>query len=61
MNEFDIDKAYVSLYDKFLAKFDREHDLSTSQLKEIHTYRRIFALRDGNEVTLDSGKLWEEF
>ncbi len=61
MNEFDIDKAYVSLYDKFLAEFDRDHDLSASQLKEIQTYRRIFALRDGTEVTPDSGQLWEEF
>ncbi|MCX7118526.1 MAG: hypothetical protein NTZ86_01440 [Legionellales bacterium] len=49
MNEFDIDKAYVSTYDEFLKKFDREHDLTESQLKEIKTYQRINALRDGTD------------
>ncbi len=61
MNEFDIDKAYVSPYDKFLAKFDREHALSESQLKEIKTYQRINALRDGVVQPSDTEKLWDKF
>ena len=39
MNLEDIDKAYVSPYDEFLAKFDSTHELSESQLKEIKTFR----------------------
>ncbi|MBP6918473.1 MAG: hypothetical protein KBB94_06125 [Legionellaceae bacterium] len=61
MNEFDIDKAYVSTYDEFLKKFDREHALTESQLKEIKTYQRINALRDGTDPTAESEKIWEDF
>ncbi|PJD92520.1 MAG: hypothetical protein CK424_05295 [Legionella sp.] len=61
MNEQDIDKAYVSPYDKFLAKFDHEHPLSESQLKEIKTYQRINALRDGTTKPADADDLWEAF
>lgn len=42
----DIDKAYVSPYDRFLYEFDACHEKSASQLKEIKKYQRIFALRD---------------
>jgi hypothetical protein len=61
MNSDDIDKAYVSPYDKFLAEFDRTHPLSTSQLKEIKTYRRIFALRDGSADSTNPNEIWEKF
>lgn len=42
----DIDKAYISPYDRFLFEFDATHEKSASQLKEIKKYERIFALRD---------------
>lgn len=61
MNEFDIDKAYVSPYDEFLKKFDREHSLTESQLKEIKTYQRINALRDGTESAPEAPVIWEKF
>ncbi len=46
MNSYDIDKAYVSPYDRFLFEFDACHEKSASQLKEIKKYQRIFAQRD---------------
>jgi hypothetical protein len=61
MNEFDIDKNYVSHIDEFLAKFDQEHPLTASQKKEINTYRRINALRDGEQAPAESQPIWEEF
>lgn len=61
MNEFEIDKAYVSPYDKFLAKFDREHALTSSQIKEINANARIAALRDGKEVAAQTDTIWENF
>jgi hypothetical protein len=61
MNEFDIDKAYVSTFDEYLQKFDREHALTESQLKEIKTYQRINALRDGTEPVTPPTKTWEAF
>lgn len=61
MNEFDIDKAYISTYDEYLQKFDREHALTESQLKEIKTYQRINALRDGTEPVAPSTTTWDEF
>ncbi|MGV3739767.1 MAG: CBU_0585 family protein [Gammaproteobacteria bacterium] len=62
MNEFDIDKAYISQYDKLLRKFDREHELSESQLQEINKYKRINALRD-DATTVDTkdSTEWEQF
>ena len=61
MNEFDIDKAYISPYDIFIKKFDEEHPLSASQEKEIKIYKRINALRDGTELPPESKKIWENF
>lgn len=61
MNTFDIDKAFVSVYDEFLAKFDREHSLTASQLKEMKSCARIAALRDGTAVPPEADTLWEEF
>lgn len=46
MSNNDIDKAYVSPYDRFLYEFDACHEKSASQLKEIKKHQRIFALRD---------------
>lgn len=63
MNEFDIDKAYISPYDKMLKKFDQEHPLSESQLQEINKYKRINALRDApaNTNAENTAVFWEEF
>ena len=46
MSSYDIDKAYVSPYDRFLYEFDACHEKSASQLKEIKKHERIFAKRD---------------
>lgn len=46
MNPIDIDKAYVSPYDRLLYAFDQEHEKSESQLKEIAKYDRIHRMRD---------------
>lgn len=61
MNDYDIDKAYVSPYDEFLAEFDRTHPLSQSQLQEIKKFQRIFALRDGTEDAEGPDEIWGEF
>lgn len=46
-SKFDIDKAFVSIYDKFLKKFDKTHAPSASQLVERKKAERIAKLRDG--------------
>lgn len=46
MSKHDINKAYVSPFDKFLKKFDKQHTLTASQLKEVKKYQHIFNLRD---------------
>ena len=61
MNEVDINKAYVSVYDEFLAKFDRDHAPSASQLKEIKACARIAALRDGTDIPSEGDDVWEGF
>lgn len=42
----ELDKAFISPYDKFLYQFDREHALSLSQQKEKEKHARIAKLRD---------------
>lgn len=61
MSKHDIDKAYVSPYDKFLFEFDAEHKKSASQLKEIKKHERIFYLRDNAQKKDDEGEIWGEF
>lgn len=61
MNKTDIDKAYVSPYDKLLFEFDATHNKSASQLKEIKKYQRIFALRDTVHAKALPEDLWIEF
>ena len=46
MSNPDIDKAYVSPYDRFLFEFDATHEKSASQLKEIKKHQAIFERRD---------------
>lgn len=61
MNSNDIDKAYVSPYDKFFFEFDAAHAKSASQLKEINKHKRIFSMRDDKEYKDEKGEIWEEF
>jgi hypothetical protein len=42
----DIDKAYVSPYDKFLRAFDAKHAPSASQQQEKAKHNKIFKQRD---------------
>lgn len=61
MNKNDIDKAFVSPYDKFLFEFDATHAKSLSQINEIEKYRRIFALRDIADKNPLQDEIWDEF
>jgi hypothetical protein len=61
MNSNDIDKAYVSPYDKFYFEFDAAHPKSESQLKEIAKHQRIALMRDDKEYVSKESALWEEF
>lgn len=61
MSKHDIDKAYVSPFDKFLFEFDATHPKSASQLKEIEKFKRIFALRDDKHPEIVVEEVWEEF
>lgn len=61
MNKPDIDKAYVSPYDEFLFRFDRDHAKSASQLAEINKHKRIAALRDNKQEGQQTPPIWEEF
>lgn len=57
----DIDKFYVSPYDKMFHGFDRTHELSESQKKEIAKHQRIAKLRDNADIADDDNVIWEDF
>jgi hypothetical protein len=61
MNKHDIEKAYVSPYDRFLYEFDATHEKSLSQLKEIKKHERIAALRDSSNSLDSQDEIWKEF
>ncbi len=61
MSTHDIDKAYISPYDKFLFEFDVTHDLSASQIKEIEKHKRIAQMRDDKDYKNDKGEIWSAF
>lgn len=61
MNSLDIDKAYVSPYDRFLFEFDATHEKSASQLKEIRKHQLIFERRDMPIQTDVSKEVWTDF
>jgi hypothetical protein len=61
MNTNDIDKAYVSPYDKFLFEFDATHNKSASQIKESRKHEHIARMRDDKDYQDDKGEIWEEF
>lgn len=61
LNKQHIDKAYVSEHDLFLNQFDKKHPQpSLSQQKEIDKYKKIYALRDGQQSP-KKGSLLERF
>lgn len=60
-NNSDIDKTYVSPYDRFLFEFDATHEKTASQLKEIKKYQRIFARRDVPTDSMASEPAWADF
>ena len=60
-NDIDIDKAYVSPYDKFLFEFDAKHEKSESQIKEIKKHERLALMRDNKDYQEDSSEIWTEF
>lgn len=57
----EIDKAYVSPFDKFLFEFDATHQKSASQLKEIMKHQRIALMRDDKNYPEDKGGIWSGF
>ncbi|MDR3441660.1 MAG: hypothetical protein P4L65_01450 [Legionella sp.] len=61
MNTTDIDKSYVSPYDKFLFEFDATHSKSESQIKEIKKNGRIAEMRDNKEYKETGSEIWKEF
>ena len=61
MNKHDIDKAFVSPYDRFLFEFDATHNKSASQLKEIKKHQRIATLRDQANPSNTEGEVWKGF
>lgn len=61
MSNNDIDKFYVSPYDKFLFEFDATHEKSESQLKEIKKHQQIATMRDNKEYKNQKGEIWESF
>lgn len=61
MSSNNIDKAYVSPYDKFLFEFDATHKKSESQIKEIKKNRRIAQMRDNKNYKEDKSEIWSDF
>lgn len=61
MSNLDIDKAYVSPYDRFLFEFDATHEKSASQLKEIKKHQSIFERRDAPIQSDLPKEVWTDF
>lgn len=57
----DIDKFYVSPFDKMMREFDATHPNSTSQIKEIEKHANIAKLRDEAIVDDEKEKIWSGF
>ena len=60
MSTLDLDKAYVSPYDKFLFTFDATHEKTASQLVEIKKHEIIAGKRDYACVG-EEEVIWEQF
>ena len=61
MHSHDIDKTYVSPYDRFLYEFDATHAKSVSQLAEIKKHQRIALLRDTPCSDPQADAVWKAF
>ncbi|MGC1183425.1 CBU_0585 family protein [Legionella sp.] len=61
MNTNDIDKAYVSPYDKFLFEFDATHGKSESQIKEIIKHAHLAKIRDDKDYKDKNDEIWKDF
>jgi hypothetical protein len=61
MNSGDIDKAYFSPYDIFMAEFDSTHPKTKSQLDEIKKHEVIQRLRDDKEYQKNKTDVWSDF
>lgn len=61
MSTSDIDKAYVSPYDKFLFEFDANHEQSRAQKLESEKYKRIALMRDNKDYIDPNNEIWEAF
>lgn len=60
-NPIDIDKAYVSPYDKFLYEFDATHPKTASQMLEIEKHQRIALKRDDKQYNEEQAVIWRDF
>lgn len=60
-NPLDIDKFYVSPFDKMMREFDATHALSISQMKEIEKHQKIANLRDHEIAQNANDKIWSGF
>ncbi|MDI1351933.1 MAG: hypothetical protein PSV35_04050 [bacterium] len=60
-HDMDIDKAYVSPYDKFLFEFDAKHNKTASQIKEIEKNQRIANMRDNKDYIDEQDEIWSGF
>ncbi|WP_367606342.1 CBU_0585 family protein [Legionella sp. W05-934-2] len=60
-NTIDIDKFYVSPYDKMFHGFDKTHKLSESQKREIAKHQRIAKLRDNADIADGDRAIWDKF
>ena len=57
----DIDKAYISPYDKLLHQLELTYPLSASQIKEINKHKRIALMRDDATAAHGNAPLWDKF
>ena len=57
----DVDKFYVSPFDKMMREFDATHPSSPSQIKEIEKHAQIAKLRDEAIVDNEKEKIWSGF
>ena len=57
----EIDKKYISPYDKLLHGFDTTHAPTASQQREIKKHEKIFKQRDHANVDTEENILWDKF
>lgn len=61
MSKHDINKAYISPYDKFFHDFDKAHAPSLSQMAEKNLFAVISRLRDYAQSKKSDEDIWQEF